>query len=261
MSVGTALVGHTGFVGSNLLRQRDFDLTVHRANLDALNGVRVERLVVCGLPAEKWRINQAPAEDLANMQRLQGVLATVRAREAVLISTVDVHARPIDVDESTPVNPHGLAPYGAHRWAFEQWMRSRFPRCTVLRLPGLFGPGLKKNALHDLLRDHQVERLHPDGRLQWYPIARLAGDIDRALALGAPLLHAATEPLATREVAERLFPERRLPAVPAPGTTAPCYRMRSRHAETFGGSGDYWMGREAVLEAMRRWLAAERTSA
>lgn len=248
------LVGHTGLVGSTLVRQRRFDLRVHRANLHELQGIVAERLFLSALPAEKWRINADPAADLANMAVLQAALRHTRARQVVLVSTVDVYERPVDVDEDSAVG--APQPYGAHRFAFENWVREHFDQVLVLRLPGLFGPGLKKNALHDLLHDHQVERLHPQGRLQWYPLERLSGDIDRALAAGLRLVNASVEPLGTADIASRVFGRRLGHAVDA---TAPLYRMRSRHARLFGGDDGYWIRAEEAWSALAAWHRAARS--
>ena len=250
--IASALVGHTGFVGQNLLCQRRFDLCVNRANLDALQDLRVGRLVLSALPAQKWLANRHPEDDLSNMRRLQRALLGVEADEVVLISTVDVYPKPQDVDEDDPVPRGQGAPYGQHRFEFEQWVLERYERCTIVRLPGLFGPGLRKNALHDLLNGHEVERLHADARLQWYPIDRLADDIDRAIALRLGLVNAAVEPLALADIAQRHFPEHRIAAAPA-GVEPANYRMRSRHADAFGGSDGFWMSAGEVMEAIGRW--------
>jgi nucleoside-diphosphate-sugar epimerase len=248
-----ALIGHTGLVGSTLLRQHPIDRCFHRANLHTLPGQRFERLFIAAMPAEKWRANAEPAADLANMHRLLDAVLQAHAQQVVLFSTVDVYARPWDVDESS--EPGVAAPYGAHRLALEEALRQRWPDMLVLRLPGLFGAGLKKNALHDLLHRHDVHRLHPDGLLQWYPLARLSADMHIAMAAGLRLVNLATAPLRTGDIAERVFG---VPEWPAPGQAGPpAYRMRSLHAERFGGAGGYCLEAPAVWQALRDWLAAE----
>jgi hypothetical protein len=244
------LVGHTGFVGSNLRRQMAFDLCIHRENLDALRGIRADRLVLSCLPAEKWRINAAPQDDLDNLHCMQDVLSTVQARQIVLISTADVFLQPLEVDEDSAPQSTSLHPYGKHRLAFEDWVRQRFERCCILRLPGVFGPGLKKNILFDLHQEHRIEHIHPDGVFQWYPIARLWADIERALALELTLVHVAPAPWRTRDLVARLWPKLRLtPNVSA----APQYRVRSRHAERFGGDAGFWMSPDQVIDALHDW--------
>ena len=249
-----ALIGHTGLVGGTLLRQRSFDVCFHRANLHTLADQRFELMVISALPAEKWRANAQPAQDLANMQLLLHALDGVSAERVALVSTIDVYVQPVGVTEDD--EPGQASPYGAHRLAFEHALRQRWPGMTVLRLPGLFGPGLKKNALHDLLHDHEVERLHPDGVLQWYPLQRLWQDVSTALGAGLTVANAAVAPLRTADIAERLFGRGAWPAPEA--LKPPRYDMRSRHADLFGGKQGWWMDEPAVWTALAEWVVSER---
>ena len=66
-----ALIGYTGFVGSNLLRQRAFDATYNSKNIGDIAGREFELLVCAGAPAAKWLANSKPDEDAANLDRLQ----------------------------------------------------------------------------------------------------------------------------------------------------------------------------------------------
>src|SRR3954465_266566 len=102
------LIGHTGFVGSNLVRQTRFDATFNSSNIESIAGQEFELLVVSGVRAEKWIANANPEQARARSERLFTALKDVKATQLVLISTVDVFLSPVEVDESTPVTTEGL---------------------------------------------------------------------------------------------------------------------------------------------------------
>src|SRR4051812_29144381 len=64
------LIGHTGFVGSNLARQARFDATYNSANIDSIAGQEFDLLVIAGVRAEKWIANANPDQDRAGIERL-----------------------------------------------------------------------------------------------------------------------------------------------------------------------------------------------
>jgi len=255
-----ALIGHTGFVGGNLLSQRPnaFGACFNSSNIGAMAGRQFGRVVCAGVQAAKWWANANPVEDRARIESLLAVLRTIKARHMVLVSTVDVYPEPIACDETSPIDSGALQPYGRHRLEVEMFCRAHFERCSIVRLPALFGPGLKKNVVFDLLNDNLVDRIHPDAMFQWYPLTRLADDLDRIIAAECDLINLTTEPVATSEIAARYFPERMLnrPLVPAPR-----YDLRSCRMDVFGRSGPYRLDRSEVLADLGDWLAAARRGA
>ena len=108
------LIGHTGFVGRHLARQRRWDASYNRANVDAMRGRAFDLLVCAGLPSDRWLANANPAGDRSNMLSLVNALAETRAERFVLVSTVDVYPVPVGVDESTPFEPAHPRAYGEH---------------------------------------------------------------------------------------------------------------------------------------------------
>lgn len=254
----SALIGHTGFVGSSLARSQAFDLRFNRSNLDALRGCELDYVVCAGLPAAKWIANRDPAADRANMLLLHDVLMTVRAERFVLISTVDVYPQTQGCDESTDPSSLPNHAYGTHRLEFERAVRERFPQACVLRLPALFGVGLRKNVIYDLIRRYQLEVINPASRFQWYPLERLADDIALALGAGLKLVNLVTPPITTATILQRFFPDRGVGADAAP---AVAYDLHTQHALRFGGSGHYISDADAVLDALGRFLREPAPSA
>ena len=98
----------------------------------------------------------------------------------------------------------------------------------MVRLPALFGPGLKKNAIYDLLHDNCLDAIHPEGSFQYYDVRRLWRDLQVVLRNNLRMINFATTPIETREIVQRFFPGQQIASQsprPAP------YDMRTRYAE------------------------------
>ncbi len=251
-----ALIGHSGFVGGNLLRQRTFDALFRSNDIDQIAGRAFDTIVCAGAPAEKWKANRDPEADRASLNRLREALQDVKARRFVLISTVDVFARPIEVYEESPVEHEGLHAYGRHRHELERYIAGRFDSALVVRLPGLFGPGLKKNVIFDLLHNNQIDKIDSRGIFQFYGLEDLWTDIETALSAGLKLVHLTTEPVSVAEVARLAF-DREFQNEPA-GATPARYDFRTKHAAKFGREGPYLADKAEVLEAIRRFVVEVR---
>lgn len=249
-----ALIGATGFIGTTILRQRPFDRVFSRANIDEARGGAFQLVVCAAAPAQKWIANREPDADLRNIERLVGSLREIRCREFVLVSTVDVFADPDGVDEESAVVEEGLHAYGLNRLALEERVRQIFPRALVVRLPGLVGPGLRKNVIYDFLNGNNLHAIDSRAVFQFYPTVNLWTDIQLALREGLSLVHLTAEPVSVAEVSLEAFGrvfEGETAAKPAR------YDMRSLHAAVFGGTGRYQYSRRESLLAIRAYAQSE----
>lgn len=252
----SALIGYTGFVGGNLARQRAFDELFNSSNIDEISDRNFDLIVCAGAPAEKWKANQDPAADLANIDRLIRALEDVDAEKFVLISTVDVFADPVGVDEDAPTPLEGLHAYGRNRRMLEEVIGSRFDT-LIVRLPGLYGPGLKKNVIYDFLRDNETRKIDSRAVFQFYGLDRLWRDIETALEAQLPLAHFATEPVSVAEVAHAAFGiEFSNEVSPTPAR----YDMRTRYAALFGGAPPYLESKARVLSGITAFVEHEQST-
>ena len=250
-----AIVGHTGFVGSNLCKQSVFESFYNSSNLQDIEGKTFDTLVFSGAPANKWIANKAPEEDWQNLQQIMALLKTVQAKQMVLISTVDV-IPPSDTpqDETVDCTVGSNHAYGTHRLALEQFMRGHFAQTLVVRLPGLFGPGLKKNVIYDLIHDNMLASINLDSSFQYYDITRLWADIKVAREHQLELVHLFTQPIATRQIVQRYFPHKQVGQNPAPQAH---YDHRTRYAALYGGSGGWIASEDLVLEQLGDYLTTQ----
>ena len=146
----TVLVGSTGFVGGNLMAAHPFDAAYHSTNIAQGFDQPNDLVVYAGVPAAMFLANADPQADLAVMRQARENLRRLRPRQAVLISSIAVYADSRGRTEQSPMETTGLAAYGANRLQLEQWVREDFPDALILRLPALYGKGLKKNFLYDM---------------------------------------------------------------------------------------------------------------
>jgi hypothetical protein len=251
----TALIGYTGFVGSNINAQNTFSDTYNTSNIEAIEGQSYDLVVSAANGAEMWRINQEPEKDRAQIEGFIERIKTVKIKKLVLISTVGVYKHPIDVDEDTPIDIDGLPPYGVNRYYLEQFCADNFD-ALIVRLPGLFGPGLKKNVIYDLLHDNNVDRIHRGGLYQYYNLANIWKDIEIALDNNISLINFATEPVRTDAIAKEAFgidftnePE---------GVTPASFDMRSKHAKLYGPSDNYLYSKKQELDDIKAFVAQQR---
>lgn len=242
-----ALIGHTGFVGSNLARQTPFSHLYNSSNFRDLRNRRFDTVVCAGVAAVKWKANQEPEADWNAISALIDELSTITADHFVLISTVDVYPDPAIAMNEDAAPPSGNHAYGSHRLRVEQFVAARFARHSVVRLPALFGPGLKKNVIYDLMHNNQVERINPRALFQWYPLRRLPNDLETVHQHRLSLVNLVTEPVSTRAIIAECFPGR---SVDETATIAPSYAIRTKYAELLGGRNGYVMDAQDVLAAL-----------
>lgn len=146
-----ALVGYTGFVGSNLYAPGRFDAAWNSRNIREGYGSKPDLLVYAGVRAEKFLANRDPEKDFENIRDAMRNMERIFPRKLVLISTIDVFKNSVGRDEDSLVETDCLQPYGANRFLLEQWVRDFRPDALIVRLPGLFGKNLKKNFIYDMI--------------------------------------------------------------------------------------------------------------
>jgi hypothetical protein len=253
----TALIGYTGFVGSNINAQKTFSGTFNTSNIQDIDGATYDLVVSAANGAEMWRINQEPEKDRAAIRGFIEHLKTVKIKKLVLISSVGVYKNPVGVTEDTSIDTDGLLPYGVNRYYLEQFCSNNFDT-LIVRLPGLFGDGLKKNVIYDLLHNNNVDRIHHAGSYQYYNLAHIWKDIEVALTNNLKLINFATEPVRTDEVAKECFG---IDFTNEPtGVTPASFDMRSKYASLYGAVGDYLYSKQQELADIKQFVDQQRSS-
>jgi len=250
----SALVGATGYVGQSLLTQRSFSHQYSSRNIAEIQKQEFSLVVCCAAPAKKWIANRQPEADRQNIEALTAHLETVTCDHFVLISTVDVFQLPLAVSESSPVDEQGLHAYGLNRRLLEKFVENHFPNHLIVRLPGLVGPGLRKNVVFDFLHQNNLHDIDSRGVFQFYPMVNLWYDIQTALQARLSLVHLTAEPISVATVAEQGFNRT---FVQETVTHPALYDMRTEHAALFGGTGTYQYSQRESIQAIRAYAQSE----
>ena len=161
-----ALIGYTGLIGSNFFNQikkKKFKIEKFNSkNISKISSTNKYDFVFCSaLPAEKWFANKYPRKDYKNMKNLINKIKKINTKLFILVSTIDVNFRHT---------------YGKNRLEFEKFINKKFKKKIIIRLPGVFGKGLKKNIIFDLINKKNLENIFINDKFQWYDLASISKD-------------------------------------------------------------------------------------
>ena len=250
--MSTALIGHTGFVGSNIHRQMKFDFLYNSKNIDDIVGKSFDLVVCAGVPAVKWWANKNPEEDLAIIESILDKIISIKAKRFILISTIDTYPIPLKVNENNEIDINSVQPYGKHRLILEKKLKNNFENYNIIRLPGLFGHGLKKNIIFDMLNNNMVDKINLESKFQWYPLSRIWKDIETVISNDISLCNFAVEPIKTRKLVTSFFPHLVVGNKPQPTVD---YDIHTNHAASFlSKNKKYILDEDGVMQEIAQWL-------
>lgn len=245
-----ALIGFTGFVGGNIAEQEKFDAFYNSSNIDDIKGKEFDLVVSCGTPSLRWLANKEPENDLKVIQKLIDALKGVNAKKFVLISTIDAYDTPIDVDEDSDIDEEKQNSYGKHRYMLENFVRENFDY-HIIRLPNLFGNGLKKNIVYDFLNDNEKHKIDSLGIYQWYNLDNIWGDIKKVIDNDIRTINFATEPCTVKELIKKGFD---IDFDNTPTNNHPRYDFQTKYAKLRNKKGKYLYSKDEVLSDLKKFV-------
>lgn len=247
-----AIVGYTGLVGSNLLQFYKFDYFYNSKNFHDAENMEFDEIFFCGIPAVKWYANKFPEEDTSVIESIKKILKTIKTKKIILISTIDVYEYTnADINEDYDCDIFNNHTYGINRYLFEDFIKKQFENFHIIRLPALFGKGLKKNIIYDLINRNQIENISKDTFFQWYDLNWLKNDIDLILKNNISLCNLFTEPLSSLEII-KLFD---YPMEEFKNKSKLVYNLKTKYSDLFGSTvTGYVRDKMSVLHNLRLFL-------
>lgn len=187
------IIGARGFIGSALAAEavrRGCEVgAITRENYADFQGRETDWLIHAGGNSRKYLDEQDPARGFEeNVAGVAAALRDFRFRRFILISSGAVYPReddPARNGEETVLGPNQPTRYGFHKWLAELLAQYSAPGRLIFRVGGCVGPGLRKNALYDLLSGGPFF-VHPDSEFQYLDTRDLAAAVFGILAAGAP---------------------------------------------------------------------------
>ena len=145
------LVGYTGFVGSNIMANHNFDGLYNSSNIQDSYGLNPELCVYSAVRAEMFLANNDPELDFKLIEEAIENIKKINSKKIVLISTVAVYDETNKVDEDSVIDEDKCMPYGKNRLFLENWVRQNCKDYLIIRLPAIYGENLKKNFIYDMI--------------------------------------------------------------------------------------------------------------
>ncbi len=137
-------------MGGNICAAGSFEGLYNSKNIEEAFGTNPELLIYAGITAEKFIANKFPEQDLEIIRNAEENIQKINPKQLVLISTIDVYEDSFHADEEMPALGQGV--YGQHRSLLEQWVKENQKDYLIVRLPALFGKGIKKNFIYDYIK-------------------------------------------------------------------------------------------------------------
>lgn len=251
-----ALIGYTGFVGSNLARQiPNFD-GYNSQNIKNIQGKKYNLIISAGAKADRNEANNNPRSDWSGIKKLLNSLSKVATKHFILISTIDVYPNRVNVDEDTPIKLGDLTePYGKNRFKMELFIKRQFPKVTIVRCPNLYGDNLKKNFLYDLIHSIGLEYRHKDSLLQFYSLKNLWKDIQKAVEQNIDLINLAAEPILAYDIALYTLGMNFQNTTKQPPLF---FDFRTKYGKLFDSKDQYIYHKKEILKELKRFIVKER---
>jgi nucleoside-diphosphate-sugar epimerase len=175
------ILGGRGFIGSAFARtckrRGEQFVVLDRQNYGAYAGADCDLFINANGYSSKLLSKTDPLKDFdGSVRSVRSTLLDFRSQRYLHLSSCDVYpdcASPALTDEDLILEPARQSPYGFHKHLAELCVRHSHSDWFIFRLGGFVGPGLKKNAVFDILNGGPVW-LHPDSELQFLETDRAA---------------------------------------------------------------------------------------
>ena len=208
MKKNNALIGYTGFIGSNLLKDKKFSFSFkfNSKNIEKIKN-KIFNNVVCAATYSKiWVANKNPKKDKKNIFKLINNLKKIKVNNFILISTIEVFGKNNNKNENNKIilNKYNSA-YCNNRIYLENFVKRKFRNYLIIRLPIVYGQNFVKNCIFDLLNNNEIEKLNGDDVVQIFNVDNLKKYIQLAIKKKIKVVNVCPKPIKLYEISQKIF--------------------------------------------------------
>ncbi|MBD1157264.1 hypothetical protein IDH10_03770 [Pelagibacterales bacterium SAG-MED20] len=107
-----ALIGYTGFIGSNLRKLYKPNYNYNSKNISKIKNKTFDVLFCAGTSSKRWVANKNPKEDLNNIKKLTKSLESFKTKKFILISSIEIYGLQNNKNENNKINIKYNSSYG-----------------------------------------------------------------------------------------------------------------------------------------------------
>tara|TARA_A100001015_G_scaffold47650_1_gene52662 strand:+ start:3909 stop:4664 length:756 start_codon:yes stop_codon:yes gene_type:complete len=246
------LIGYTGFIGKNLIRQKKFTNFYNSKNIHNIDQEKFHTTIICAPHGKKWWANKYPKKDRIITNKLINNLKKLKTNKVIFISTIDIYNHRTNLNENSKIGFSKSNFYGNNRFKIEKFIIKEFNNHHIIRLPALFGNYLKKNILYDLINDNNLENVKLKSKFQWYFIRDLMPDIKKIIKQDIRIINLFTEPISTSEIVKNFFKKKKIYLDKK--NQGPIYNLKTIYSKNFEYKRGYIRGKKEILKKMKNYL-------
>lgn len=200
-----ALIGYTGFIGSNLIYYKKNIDKFNSKNINKISNNSYDIIICAGTSSKRWIANKYPKEDKKKILSLINNLKQIRTEKFILISTCEVFHNSKVLNENTKIFKKNKDHYSKNRILLENFCKKKFQNIHIIRLPIVYGTNFSKNFIFDLLNNKQIKKLNGKDIVQIYNVKNLIKDIKYAVKNNIKYLNISSPPVKIKIIAKRFF--------------------------------------------------------
>lgn len=163
------LIGHTGFIGSNLFNHMQEKYEIYVVNSsehsEELFDTEFDFAINCAGVSHKYQTNHNTFTGFETETSILKTLSKIQFKKLIHISSIDSQ------DQSN---------YGKLKKLVEQCVHQQYPTATIIRPAGFVGPQLKKNIVFDIMNNNVVFAL-PNSKFNYISIRAFNEIIDKII--------------------------------------------------------------------------------